>query len=86
MTGTPTLVLGVGQETRLARYRARSGTDLLFRYTVQVGDTDTDGISILADALESNTGSIRGLAGLDAALDLGSHAIVNHPEHRVSGE
>ena len=34
-----------------------------FRYTVQSGDTDTDGISIAADALSLNGGSIRRVDG-----------------------
>ena len=85
MEGSPTLALKVGTGTRLASLFASGGTSRGFRYEVQAGNADADGISILADALALDGGSIRSLAGTDAALDLGSHAIVGHPKHKVDG-
>ena len=58
---------------------------LWFSYVVQSGDTDADGISIAADALTLNGGSIRSAGGTDAELDLGGHAIVNAADHKVDG-
>ena len=82
-TGGPKLVLSVGTEARMATLRDSSGEYLYFRYTVQAGDSDTNGISILAGALLLSGGNIHGVAGQDAALDLGSHALIDDPEHRV---
>ena len=85
VTGSPTLALSVGTETRAAALSSQSARYLWFRYTVQAGDTDADGISILAGALELNGGNIRSTAGGDASLEFGSHGISNDPEQRVDG-
>ncbi len=46
------LLLSIGEHTRNAAYVEGSGTEtLLFRYVVQDGDFDDDGVSIGADAL-----------------------------------
>ncbi len=51
-TGNPTIALRVGTTSREAAFAGGSGTDtLVFRYTVQEGDLDEDGISVAADAL-----------------------------------
>ena len=43
------LALSIGERSRAARFVAGSGTDTLtFRYTVQAGDSDGDGVSISA--------------------------------------
>ena len=43
------LALSIGEHSRAARFVAGSGTDTLtFRYTVQAGDADGDGVSISA--------------------------------------
>ncbi len=45
--GTPQLSLTIGSTTQQAEYISGSGTSaLLFRYTVQSGDLDTDGITV----------------------------------------
>ena len=89
VTGSPTLALTVGTATRLVPVQSRksspNGRTLFFDYTVQAGDTDEDGISILANALALNGATIRSMAGADASLDLGVHAISNDPEHKVDG-
>ena len=56
-----------------------------FLYAVQSADRDTDGISIAADALNLNGGSIRNAVGTEAELDLGGHALVNAADHKVDG-
>lgn len=44
---------------------------------------DLDGISILADALVLNGGTIQDAKGNDAELDIGDHVIVNAADHKV---
>ena len=84
--GTPQVALTIGSETRQA---ALAGSSLdryfLFSYDVQATDLDNDGISIAADALSLNGGSIRDAAGNDAELNLGSHAITDSSGHKVAG-
>ena len=83
--GTPMLALGVGGQTRQASFSGGAGVTLWFRYVVQAADRDADGISIGADALSLNGGSIRSAAGADAELDLGGHALADAAEHKVDG-
>jgi hypothetical protein len=46
VSGTPTLSLTIGSTTRLASYYSGSGsTQLTFRYVVQVGEVDSNGIA-----------------------------------------
>ena len=83
MTGSPALALTVGARTRSASLSSEGGRNLWFSYTVGAEDMDADGISIRADALALNGGTIRSAAGADAALGLGSHAVVNDSGHKV---
>ncbi|XQW84544.1 Ig-like domain-containing protein [Thalassotalea piscium] len=77
--GTPQLSLDIGGTTRQATFVSGSGTGaLLFRYTVQSGDSDNNGIAV--GALSANGGTVRDPAGNDATLSLnsvGSTALVN---------
>ncbi|MBO3700895.1 S-layer family protein, partial [Roseivirga sp. E12] len=69
VTGTPQLSLTVGSATKQGIYQSGSGsTALLFRYTVQSGDEDTDGIAV--GALAANGGTLQDGAGNDASLSL----------------
>ena len=71
VVGTPQLPLQIGDEERDADYVAgdSSSTVLSFSYTVTDDDTDLDGISIDAFALELNGGSIKRTdTNVDAAL------------------
>jgi hypothetical protein len=71
VTGIPTIPLIVGTTTVYATYVSGSGTNALqFRYTVQTGQSDSNGITI--GALSLNGGSIRDEAGNDAVLTLNS--------------
>ena len=68
-TGTPQLTLAVGSDNRTATYASGTGNaPLVFTYTIQTGDNDTDGISIRANALALNSGTIRDLAENNAIL------------------
>ena len=74
-TGNPQIALTIGTETRYANFSGWSSDNTLrFRYTVQTGDSDEDGISIPANSLLLNGGSITASDGAtDAFL---THAAV----------
>lgn len=67
--GMPFIALALGfGGTVQANYVSGSGTNMLtFRYTVAAGDQDADGIA-LASAITLNGGTVRDMAGNDAAL------------------
>jgi len=71
--GSPGLSLQVGAQTRSAQYVGAKTGDasvLVWRYTVQAGDNDADGISIGANALNlGSNGSIRDAFGNQAVLN-----------------
>ncbi len=82
--GTPTLALTVGAQSKPARYR--SGPDsaaVVFVYTVESGDIDTNGVSIAAGSIELNGGTIKGLA--DNLAVLAYEAVPPAPGHAVDG-
>ena len=88
VVGNPRLALGVGEQTRQASRNGNSSdakTTHWFRYEVQPQDVDADGISIPANALKLNGGSIRSAAGANADLNLGTHAVENASKHKVDG-
>ena len=86
VTGTPQLTLAINANTRQADYASGTSTgSLRFTYGVQFSDVDTNGISITANALTLNGGTIRDSDGNNAVLGLGSHAITNASNHRVDG-
>ena len=78
--GQPALVLGIGANNRRAAYANGSGTNLLvFRYRVQPGDFDDDGISIASNALVG--GVIEDFSGNAAARAFDT--LVPRPSQRV---
>ena len=86
--GTPGLTLSVGVAGPRASYVRGSGTNrLVFAYTVGDGvgtiQTDTDGISVLANALALNGGVIASLYGAAAVLD--HDAVAAQSGHKVDG-
>ena len=86
VTGTPHMVLGIGSCTDcFAEYASGTGTDtLLFAYEVVRGDTDSTGISIAADALKLNSGTINASgSGAAANLNLGTHAFTDDATRKV---
>ena len=82
--GTPTLTLVVGAAGPLARYVRGSGTNrLVFAHTVVANDTDSDGISALADRLIPKGGVIASVYGAPAIL---AHtALAAQAGHKVDG-
>ncbi len=83
--GTPRLALTIGSNTRQATYASGTGsTTLTFRYPVQVGDLDGNGIAVGADAMTLNGGTIRMTGGtVSADLRLRTHAITDAASHKV---
>lgn len=70
--GTPRIPLTIGASTRYASYLSGSGTSaLVFRYTVQTGDNDLDGIAVGA-AIEENGATLRGASNNDLVTTLNS--------------
>jgi len=70
--GTPSIELSIGGDEVDADYVSGSGTtSLIFEYTIQAGDNDSNGIGIPSNALESNGGSLADAAGNAADLDHG---------------
>ena len=69
VTGTPQLTLDIGGSAVQADYADGTGTtDITFTYTILANQTDPDGISIAADSLALNSGSITDTAGNAAVL------------------
>ena len=68
VTGTPRLTLTIGSTTRYADYLSGTGTSTVnFRYTVQAGDADADGIAV-ASPIDLNSGTIADVASNAATL------------------
>ncbi|MCG8522489.1 MAG: Ig-like domain-containing protein [Pseudomonadales bacterium] len=68
--GVPRIALTLGSTTRYASYISGSGTaSLVFRYVVQSGDEDTDGVTVAA-AVDSNGGTLKDAAGNDLVTTL----------------
>ncbi|WP_404463172.1 cadherin domain-containing protein [Vreelandella aquamarina] len=74
VTGTPRVGLNIGGSTVYADYVSGTGTaSLIFQYTIQAGQADANGISIAANALQLNGGTLADAAGNNATL---THAAV----------
>jgi RsaA N-terminal domain/Peptidase M10 serralysin C terminal/Bacterial Ig-like domain len=78
ITGSPHIALVVGAATRYAEYQSGSGgSSVVFRYTIQDGDTDFDGVTV--GSLSLNGGTMQDAVGNAASLvlsGLGSTAAV----------
>ena len=83
-TGSPQLALAIGTETRHATLSAWGSDSLYFDYSVQGADRDGDGISIAADSLVLNGGTIKAIDGATDA-DLRHAAVAAGPGSRVDG-
>lgn len=71
--GAPQLALTLGSSTVYASYVSGSGSAALnFNYTVQAGDSDSNGISV--GILSANGGTLKDTVGNDAVLTLNSVA------------
>ena len=68
-TGNPSVELSIGSRTRLAALAyVPAPAALAFRYTVQAGDLDADGVSIAANAIRLGGGSIKAADGVTDAI------------------
>ena len=85
-SGTPSLALTVGSNSRPAAYSAThsTATELVFAYAVTVDDQDRDGIAIVADALELNGGAIHKQGEASAAAVLDHAALSTQSSHQVN--
>ena len=84
VTGTPRLRLRVGSRNRPADYLRGTDTDeLMFGYEVADGDEDTDGVSVEANRLTLNGGTIKDEA--DNAAELAHEAVAPQAGYRVDG-
>jgi gliding motility-associated-like protein len=82
LNGVPSLPLTIGSSAAQATYISGGGSaDLLFRYTVQNGDMDLDGIAPGA-ALSLNNSIMRDASGNDALLTLNS--VANTSQVRIN--
>ena len=81
---TPRLMLKVGERNRPAGYLDGTGTtELVFGYEVVDGDEDTDGVSIDADSLSLNGGTIKD--GSNNSADLDHDGVAADSGHKVDG-
>ena len=83
VTGMPHLTLRVGDQDRPADYESVTDAEVLFRYRVATGDTDTNGVSIAADSLSLNGGKIKDDSDNEADLD--HRALGTQSRHKVDG-
>ena len=83
-TGSPQVVLTIGTQTRHVTLSAWSRQPLFFKYTVQEADRDEDGISIAANALLLNGGTIKAADGT-ADADLTHEAVSAQRDSKVNG-
>ncbi|GBG13993.1 uncharacterized protein NMK_1549 [Novimethylophilus kurashikiensis] len=82
VTGTPQLALNIGGTTVQANYASGSGSSsLVFTYTIQSNQTDTNGISLNANGLSLNGGAINDAAGNLATLTYS--AVADNASYKV---
>ena len=84
VTGESTLLLRVGDRDRIARYQRGMGAALSFAYSVVRDDVDADGVSIGADHLSLNGGTISD--GQGNAAELAHPPLPGQATHRVDGK
>ena len=84
-TGTPQLELNMSNSsTRQASYSSNSsGANVVFEYTVVVGDRASDGLEIRANKLTLNDGTIRDASGNEATLTHSNYFVPSN--HFVNG-
>ena len=86
VTGTPYVVLDIGEQPRHAAYSG-DGSSMAaqpFSYTVLPGDRDTDGVSLQANSLTLNGGGIQTTSdSTDATL---THSAMTFANHNVDND
>ena len=87
VTGTPQLTINMGGTPTVLDYASGTGTKAVVfsGYTVAANDEDTDGLSIAADKLTLNSGTIRATADGNPAAVLTHAAVAASSSHKVSG-
>ena len=83
VTGSPQLELDNGGEARAAEHESSAGSEVVFAYTVEDGDSDTDGIAISENKLSLNGGTIKDAD--DNAANLAHSALAAEAGHKVDG-
>ena len=83
VTGEPQLELAVGRAKRLASFDESVGEVVQFTYTVVAGDSDDHGVSLAANSLKLNGGTIRDADDRDAVET--HDAVEADPDHLVDG-
>ncbi len=84
VTGTPQLTLRVGNRNRTAGYESGTDTEaLVFAYGVADGDEDSDGVSVRANQLRLNGGTIKDEA--ENAAEPAHEAVATDMGHQVDG-
>ena len=84
VTGSPQLTLKVDGKDRTAGYGSATGAAVTFSYRVAVGESDADGVSIDANSLSLNSGTIKdGTEDIDAVLN--HRAVAANAGHKVDG-
>ena len=83
VTGTPRITLDIGGQPRYAAYSGdgSSAAAQAFSYAALVSDTDTDGVSVLANSLALNGGTIQ--ATDDSANATLTHSTMTFANHNV---
>ena len=81
--GTPRITLDIGGQPRYAAYSGdgSSAAAQAFSYTALVSDTDTDGVSVLANSLALDGGTIQ--ATDDSANATLTHSAMTFANHKV---
>ena len=90
ITGTPQVQLTVGANTRSVGLSSTAGptsstSSLFFKYTVVQDDKDSDGISVAANAIRLNGGTINAAADGTTDADLTHSALTGGSGHKVDG-
>ena len=84
VTGSPSLTLIVGGEDRTAGYVSVTGGAVVFSYTVAAGESDRNGVSIEANSLSLNGGTIKDSTDTTDAV-LNHRALADDRQHWVDG-
>lgn len=81
VTNTPEITLKIGPKLVQAAYVSGSANKMVFKYTIEPGLADGDGVSILANSLSVANGTIKGVAGGSAAI---THiGAIDNPQYLV---